>query len=47
MPELSKDDLLSNLYYGLDEGYGSARSLYNQAKSKNYAITLEYVKNLI
>ena len=47
MPELSKDDLLSNLYYDLDEGYGSAQSLYNQAKSKNYAIILEYVKNWI
>ena len=39
MPELSKDDLLSNVYYDLEEGYGSAQSLYNQANNKHYAIT--------
>ena len=32
MPKLSKDDLLSNLYYDLDRGYGSTQSLYKQAQ---------------
>ena len=47
MPELSKDDLLSNLYYDLDKGYGSAQSLYKQAQEENINISLEYVKNWI
>ena len=47
MPELSKDDLSSNRYYDLDEGYGSAQALYNQAKHKNVSITLDYVKTWI
>ena len=32
MQELQKYDLFNNLYYDLDKGYGSARSLYKQAK---------------
>ena len=53
MPELSKDDLLSNLYYDLDKGYGSAQSLYKQARreaddrGEHLDISLEYVKNWI
>ena len=35
MPELSKHDLLSNMYYDLDDGYGSAQALYNQANHKH------------
>ena len=46
MPELSKDDLLSNLDYDLDEGYGSAQSLYKQAQ-EDITVSLEYVKNWI
>ena len=44
MPDLSKDELLSNSYYDFDEGYGSAQALYNQAKHKSVSITLDYVK---
>ena len=47
MPELSKDDLLSNLYYDLDKGYGSAQSLYKQAQEEDIHISLEYAKNWI
>ena len=47
MQELSKDDLLSNLYYDLDKGYGSAQSLYKQAQEEYINISLEYVKNWI
>ena len=35
MPELSNDGLLSNLYHDSDKGYGSAQSLYKQAKEEN------------
>ena len=44
MPTLSKDDLLSNLYYDLESGYGSIQSLYKQAKEKDSSILLEDVK---
>ena len=44
MSELSKDNLLCNMLYGLDEGYGSAQALHNQAKHKNVSMTLDYVK---
>ena len=47
MQELSKYDLLSNLYYDLDKGYGSAQSLYKQAQEEDIHISLEYVKNWI
>ena len=47
MPELSKDDMLSNLYYDLDKGYGSAHTLYKQAQEEDINISLEYVKNCI
>ena len=43
MPELSKDDLLSNLYYDLDKGYGRAQPLYKQADEEHLDISLEYV----
>jgi hypothetical protein len=44
MPTLSKDDLLSNLYYDLESGYGSIQSLYTQAKENDSSILLEDVK---
>ena len=47
MPELSNYDLLSNLYYDLDKGYGSAQSLYKQAPGEDINISLEYVNNWI
>ena len=47
MPELSNDDLLSNLYHDLDKGYGSVQSLYKQAQEEDINISLEYVKNWI
>ena len=47
MPELSKDDLLSNFYYDSDKGYGSAQPLYKQAQEEDIHISLEYVKNWI
>ena len=47
MPELSKDGLLSKLYYDSDKGYGSAQPLYKQAQEEDIHISLEYVKNWI
>ena len=45
MPELSKDDLLSNLYYDSGKGYGSAKPLYKQAQEEDINRSLECVKN--
>ena len=47
MPELSKDDLLSNLHYDSDKGYGSAQPLYKQAQEEDINIVLGYVENWI
>ena len=47
VPELSKEDLLSNLYYDLDKGHGSAQSLYKQAQEEDINASLEYVKNWV
>ena len=47
MPELSEDDLLSNIYYDVDKGYGSAQSLSKQAQEEDINISLGYVKNWI
>ena len=47
MPELSKDELLSNLYYDLDKGFGCAQSLYKRGHEEDITISLEYVKNWI
>jgi hypothetical protein len=44
MEDLSKDELLTLLYYDLEKGYGSTQSLFKQAKDENPIITLEYVK---
>ena len=45
MSGLSNEQILSNIYYDLERGYGSAKSLYEQAKEEGAAITLEEVKN--
>ena len=44
MSGLSNGQILSNIYYDLERGYGSARSLYEQAKEEGAVITLEEVK---
>ena len=46
MPEVSKDDLSSNLYYDLDKGYGSAQPVYKQAQEEYINISSEYVTKL-
>ena len=47
MSKLSNEQILSNLYYDLERGYGSAKSLYEQAKEEEAVITLEEVKNFL
>ena len=34
MSGLSNEQILSNIYYDLERGYGSAKSLYEQAKEE-------------
>ena len=40
MSRLSNEQILSNIYYDLERGYGSAKSLYEQAKEEGAVITL-------
>ena len=47
MGGLSNEQVLSNIYYDLERGYGSAKSLYEQAKEEGAVITLEEVKNFM
>ena len=47
MSGLSNEQVLSNIYYDLERGYGSAKSLYEQAKEEGAVITLEEVKNFM
>ena len=46
MSGLSNEQILSNIYYDLERGYGSAKSLYEQAK-EGAVITLEEVKDFM
>ena len=34
MPQLTKDNIISNIYYDLETGYGSAKNTYDQVKTK-------------
>ena len=47
MSRLSNEQVLSNIYYDLERGYGSAKSLYEQAKEEGAVITLEEVKSFM
>ena len=47
MSRLSNEQILSNIYYDLERGYGSAKSLYEQAKEEGAVITVEEVKNFM
>ena len=47
MSRLSNEQILSNIYYDLERGYGSAKSLYEQAKEEGAVIASEEVKNFM
>ena len=41
---LSKDDIISNIYYDLESGYGSSKNTFDQAVKKDSSITYEDVR---
>ena len=43
MSKLTKDEILSNLFYDLERGYGSKQSLYKQANETDASFTLKEV----
>ena len=47
MSRLTNEQILSNIYYDLERGYGSVRSLYEQAKEEGATVTLEEVKQFM
>lgn len=47
MANLSNEQILSNIYYDLEKGYGSVKSLYEQAKEERAGITLEEVRQFM
>ena len=47
MSKLSNEKILSKIYYDLERGYGSAKSIYEQAKEEGTVITLEEVNNFM
>ena len=44
MPPLTKDQILSNIYYDLETGYGSIKNTYDQARKEDSTIKLEDVQ---
>ena len=47
MSKLSNEQILSNIYYHLERGYGSVKSLYEQAKEKRPTIALEEARQFM
>ena len=44
MPSLTKEDIISNIYYDLETGYGSIKNTFEQATQKDKSITLDDVQ---
>ena len=44
---MSNEQILSDIYYDLERGCGSAKSLYEKAKEEGAGITLEEVNNFM
>ena len=40
---MTKDQIFSNVYYDLENGFGSVRETYNKAKRQNQEITIDDV----
>ena len=47
MARLTKDQIISNIYYDLDEGFGSTQATHKKAKEEDPTITLEDVKTFL
>ena len=45
--ELTKDDIISNVYYDVEGGFGSVQETYKKSKAKNPEITLDDVKKFM
>lgn len=44
---MDRDDILKNIYYDIEPGFGSVRSLYDETKKDGAVLTLDYVKNWV
>ena len=44
---LSKEEILSNIYYDLERGYGSIQSLYKEANKDGAGVSLQFVKDWV
>ena len=44
---LSKEEILSNIYYDLERGYGSVQNLYKEANKDGAGVSLEFVKDWV
>ena len=47
MARLTKDQIIINIYYDLDEGFGSTQATHKKAKEEDPTITLEDVKSFL
>ena len=43
-PAITKDDTISNIYYDLEDGYGSVKNTFEQAQKTDPSILLEDVQ---
>ena len=44
MSSLTKDQIISNVYYDLETGYGSVKNTFEQARQNDKSIALEDVQ---
>ena len=44
MSKLTKEDIISNIYYDLESGYGSVKNTFDQAKAQDPTIKIEDVQ---
>ena len=44
---MSANEILEKIYYDLERGYGSVRSLYEEANKDGAGVTLQYVKDWV
>lgn len=44
MSSLTKEDIISNIYYNIETGYGSVKNTFEQARKQDKSITLEDVQ---
>ena len=47
MARLTKDQIISNIYYDLDEGFGSTQATHNKTKEEDPTIALDDVKSFL